>query len=771
MKKIVAVLFVATLSVFGSIVFVPGHAFACDTLEKVTVDGITYDRVRSTLEPCAVVLPATAQSIPPVSSKPGLVLPATITPFSEDIDGLGGTATPNGTSNSSTGVSATPSSPGVSATPSSLGVASQIDTCGDPQDGGQLSEAFSSFIGDIGNRIGSTAWNSVLDGLNRSGTAGRVVSDVFRHGASEAITNIGQAGTQYAGNYVSGQIQGAFGDSQLGQAAGRIVGNAAGQIVQNVGQNVVTNIAGQFGVGQSGGIGGAISGVLGGNGGSGVLSGVLGGSGVGAVTGILSVPVNDSGVKGAVQEVHGAVQTADQNITNKSEEIRVLTNSLDEQSKIRLRQECVSKPAAAQLVNLQLQQNTETTLSNTAPLVVTDYTQLKRDASQSAAEQFINNISGRNGTRLKQELTAQETQRNDPVQPNCGDGNTNPIMRMWLTAIHDESCTYSGQRADSIGKIDVARQSAVNQTSEVVAQGGGLRSAGTCEGRPDDPFEKCQGPNDHWITALPSSFANNQALNAVNAPQQRLINTHETGEIINDAFNSLLDEVFATIGDEINGGISGLFSRTGSSGSRNNSSGSGTSGGVTNTPDTNSGSYFDQLNGTTLTPEDHSDILSENIATAASIESAYRSTMETMAANLQVVSDIYSNIYSCYKTLSTGSPTSITRDEALNRATTASTTVSSVFTAQIVSLDARIQTSLITASQLTILANQASATTDTSDLAALASAYQTLVDAHKTHTRADLQALVNDMNADADALQVIADQDATPQLTTCRAIH
>lgn len=716
MKKITLLVLLCVLTfAFGSL-FSPQAAFACDTLEKVTVDGITYNRVHSTTEPCP---PANTAPSP----LPGLVLPAETGPVSGGTNAIGGTGPVDLT---------TPTNDSSGKPKTTLGVAKEFD-CGDPSLSGELSQAFSGFLNDIASRVGSEGLNSVLSGLGNSGTAGRIISDVFRGNSGNIGSSVGQA----AGGYVSNALQGVFGNSQLGNAASRIVGNAAGQYVRNGVSSAVSNVAGQFGIGQ-GGLGGGALGSI--------------GSAVGLGGGGGKVPTSNDTLEKTAEDTKRIV-----------DDTKTLTTQLNDKSAIILRRECVTKQAAGSLVSAQIAKNSEKTIQNTSKLIIGSRTDFKEQVAHNAAKNFIENSD----PSVQAFLNAVETGQEDPssVTSNCGQGGD--IFSKIVKQATDPSCTDSGKKIQAYSDLQSAKAAAVTQAEQLVTEGGGLKPDGTCQGHSDLTFEECQKPYV-WVTNVPGSIAKDQLTKALSAPQDRLINTHDTGEIISDAFNSLLDEVFATVGNEIQGGIQGLGSRLGrggSSGGGYSGSGSGFSGGTTH-----NGSYFDQLNGSTLTQSDVSSLVSQNIANAASVEATYRDTLQTMISNLQAVSDIFGNIRSCYQTLANGSPISITKEEAQTRANTASTTVSNVFAPQISTKRSELSVSLSTLARLHGYATQAAGETNNQNLNAISSAYQEMVDAHLTHTTADLQTLVNDMTLDAQALQVLG-EDATAQLTSCQGLH
>ncbi len=748
MKNTLAVFLLLSFSIFG-VAFLPAHALACTSMEKVTVDGITYNRAYTTADPC----PAIAVEPQPPEPKPtsGVVLSASAGPA----------ATPHPLAGTISGGTA-------QAETSALSVAGQL-VCGPGQSGGVLGEAYGDFMNNLGSRLGSTALNSVLNGLGNSGTVGRIVSDVFRQGVGSTVTNLGQQGVQAAGSYVGNAVQGAFGNSQLGQAAGRIVGNAANRIVTQVGNNAISSIASQFG--QSGAIGGSITNLLGGSGsGVGNIAGqVLQGTGIGS---IIAVPISAQTLEHTTSE-----QLETQNHTLETvNATHELTAQLDARSNIMLRRECLDRQMAMELANQALQTDTENTLRALAPTIAGDLSQIRGVAADSAARGYIDSLTGPNTDARRSALDAFLTDANDPTQPNCNDTNTDPIMAIYSQGTTDGNCRTAGQFGNDLSGLAHAQNSAVQETLLQLTWGLGQRPTGYCatsDGEAIDnvAVEACHAPN-RWITQVPASFNHEQLSEAASAPRNRLINTQDVGGIINDAFNSLLDEVFSTVGDTIEGGISGLGNRIGRGGHLGNSGQTSTnlaaSGGDT-TDTTSGGSYFDQLN-PDLTPADRSQLVSQNIANAASVESAYRSTLETMISKLQTVSNIYSGIHTCYQTLANGTPAAITKAEAQTRADTASTTVTVIFQPQIGDKQAALAVSLSTVDKLTILSHQAAGTTDEGDLAALASAYQSLVDAHETHTTAELQTLVSDMQLDGDALQVLG-QDAASQLTQCQATH
>jgi hypothetical protein len=700
-------LFIATLFV------APISTLACDTLETVTVDGITYTRVHSTLDACPPQAPAPAQL-------PGLVLPATAGPTSGGTNAIGGDGP----------VPLTPQSSSTGKSQSTLDSAGKFD-CGDPSSGGMLQRAFSGAMGSF--RTIFSGGDFDLNGIFRDGVSG-----------------IGEAGVGALGDYANGAISDAFGDTEIGRAAAQVVGSVVGDYIQEEGGAAIGSVVGSiFGSGE-GSIGGdAVASVLGGSGSS--IAGIGGGS----------VPTANSKLEGIAKNTQDIV-----------DETRTVTKQIDERDDILLQAECVSKPTLRTLVSRAIQENVEATVKNTAPLVVEDIADTKRQVAHSAAENFIDSVSAQDpetGAFLARVQAKAENAGTS--RPDCGEGK-DIFSRIAKQALNEE-CTASGRKAQAFSDLQAVKENAVAQAEEQIRQGEGLRPQGTCIGNEGATFEECQAPYK-WRVDVPGSIAKDQLSKALDAPRERLNTADDFGSVISSAFSNLLSEVFSSVGNEIEGGIRGLSSRIGSSrssGSSGNTGGSSNVGsGAASVTNQETGSYFDQLNGPTLTGGDQSNLLSQNIANAAAVESAYRSTVETMITNLQTVANEYKKVQACYQTLANGTPTAITKDAAQTRANTASTTVAIGFTLQINQRKVELANALSTASRLSILSRQAAQTTDAEDLRALSSAYQSMVDARETHTTADLEALVRKMNADASALQVLG-RDAATQLATCQGIR
>lgn len=728
-KKIISFVSFGLISILsGFVFFFPTPARACDILETLLVEGIMTTRVRTTSEPCA-----------PESAKlPGLVLPSTIGPISPPPP-----ATPEGGTNAigETGpVDLTGSSNNTGREdPSSLAVAGEIGDCGDPSSSGGLGRAVNEAMRDIGGRLGDTVWSETLRGLRRSGEAGRILSDIFRDGIRDVAGELGERGSQAAGDYVEGQVQDLFGDSRLGRAAGRIIGDAAGDLTEQYSQQAIDGLIEQTGLGDIGGL-------FGGSGGNPLTSIIGGGNGIGSIVGG-SVPVQDSGVKSEIK------RTAEQTDSILSA-TRVILDESRKNQEVLLKNECVIRPLTARLVTQALEEGVARDLKAGAELTVVNIAEFERMIRDGEAEYFIEELSRTGQTELAEKLYAYYSAQVNPTEPDCKENSSNPIERLQMIGAYPESCTKSGREAKAIEDLKRLQTEAVRRAKEMLADG--VRPGGGCVGQPEvTRIEDCH-PQSAWYTNLTAAQVAAQTERALATSRDRLI----AGEVISDAFNDLLDEVFSTLGDEIEGGIRGLASRRGSN--RNAISRSGAP--------TPSGSYIDQLTGTTLTGRERSDLVTQNIATAASVESQYQTIIRTKIANLEGAASAFRNLHVCYQTLANGTPTAITKEEALRRMNNASSTVAAVFTPQIAEQNRLLSISAATASRLQGLASQAAGETNTQNLRAIANAYQEMVDAHLTHTTSELQALSDDMAGDADALLALR-EDAGVQLTTCQAIH
>ena len=304
-KKTFLIFSIFASAIFSAGILFPQTTFACDTLEKVTVDGISYTRVRSTFDPC----PATEAP----QSAPGIVLAAnaTATPGNSTSGipqipaGLQGQITaPDVSSLTGSGSSKTQTET------TTLGAAKQFD-CGDPSQGGTLAQAFGSALNGIVGRIGSESLSGIFGGWEGGGSS---LDGIF--------SSIGDSVTGAAGNYVEGAIGEAFGDSQLGQAAGQIVGNVASDWIQENGGNAISGALGSIGIGEIGGFGGgsggivdSVSGIFGGGGGISDIAGGVAGIGGG------KVPVAESKLQQIGEQTKAIV-----------DQTRALTKTIDERS-------------------------------------------------------------------------------------------------------------------------------------------------------------------------------------------------------------------------------------------------------------------------------------------------------------------------------------------------------------------------------------------------------------------------------------------------------
>jgi len=598
------------------------------------------------------------------------------------------------------------------------------------------------------------------------GSISGILGSLFQGGNLSSLLSGAQGGN------ISGIISSITGGSQTGQIISNLLGSN-GNISSILSSSGLGNVVGNLLGGSSGsGIGSAVSGLLGGSGGiggsvSGLLGGGLGGIAGGALGmiggGMGAVPVSDSTVQSNTQKIHDV----NQKIQGNTKQIQA---DQDTQLEVTCIQNVLVRKTRIDATARLAEENTRytTTGRDGGPIFENrSLVEITHTTNDIITKNVVDNLLTNSGivpaliptvqrnivadtslkTSFAEQVACPSAEKVNVVAcmkdiTQCG--STDDERRATRLAITlTNGCTAEGLTMITRKYIQERNALASADREQQLERGQGFYPKVTCsDGSTAGTEEECLVLQTYAV-ATPGVDQKDVHTDTQLSGARQQQNANDIGSLVNS--------LFAQLGQQALTSLKGLV-------------------GLSNKSSTGSGSYLDNLTQNTgANAANQAKLtLNDNIEKSLVIEYAYQATLADMIVNLENTKSGYASVQACYLALVTrGGGQGIDSGTATTKMNQASSTVNTTLTPQIELASTAFDSSDSTSSSLEALQSEVASAETSTEINALAEAFNSLKTYGPIHTQNNLASLTNDRDA---SKTLLAEMTATAntELAQCR---